>query len=57
MREEGLGDGERVERLQELFDDGWPDWSEDGGHGHEDGEGHDGHDHDGHNHGIKHHHH
>ena len=47
MREEGLSDGERVERLQELFEDGWPDWSEDGVHKHDNG---DGEDHEGHCH-------
>ncbi|EAQ86898.1 hypothetical protein CHGG_08151 [Chaetomium globosum CBS 148.51] len=45
MREVGLGEEERVERLRALFEDGWPDWSEDAAHDHDhgDGEGHEGH--------------
>ncbi|KAH6613398.1 P-loop containing nucleoside triphosphate hydrolase protein [Chaetomium tenue] len=47
MREAGLGEEGRVERLRALFEDGWPDWSEDGAHEHEhdhgDGDGHEGH--------------
>lgn len=39
MRNEGLGNGEKQEALQDLFDDGWPDWPEEDAHDH-DHEGH-----------------
>ncbi|KAK3297923.1 P-loop containing nucleoside triphosphate hydrolase protein [Chaetomium fimeti] len=52
MRDGGLDDGKRVEKMQELFDDGFPDWVEDGEL--EDGDGHDGHDHGSHAHHHRH---
>ncbi|KAH6606169.1 family inorganic phosphate transporter [Trichoderma cornu-damae] len=41
MRKDGLEEEERREALEELFEDGFPDWSGDGG----EDEGHEGHDH------------
>ncbi|PTB62387.1 cobW-domain-containing protein [Trichoderma citrinoviride] len=40
MRREGVTEGERREMLEELFEDGFPDWP-----GDDDEEGHEGHDH------------
>ncbi|KAH6851195.1 P-loop containing nucleoside triphosphate hydrolase protein [Chaetomium sp. MPI-CAGE-AT-0009] len=48
MREGGLDDASRQEKMQDLFDDGFPDWVEDGEL--EDGEDHEGHDHGSHGH-------
>jgi hypothetical protein len=43
MRDESLNHETRQDKMQDLFDDGFPDWSED--HEHGDGEDHEGHDH------------
>jgi hypothetical protein len=57
MRDEGVeGHEARQEKLQHLFEDGFPDWSEDGD-GLDDGEHHhEGHDHASHAHGLGHRH-
>ncbi|UKZ67030.1 uncharacterized protein TrAtP1_008194 [Trichoderma atroviride] len=40
MRKDGVDEGKRRELLEELFEDGFPDWA-----GDEDEEGHEGHGH------------
>jgi hypothetical protein len=47
MRDEGLNEEERVRKLQDVFEDGFPDWPQDGGEEEEEDDGH-GHGHHGH---------
>ncbi|KJK74736.1 hypothetical protein H634G_10048 [Metarhizium anisopliae BRIP 53293] len=45
MRDDGLDDSQRVDALQDVFDDGFPDWMEEDGAEGMDEDGHDGHNH------------